>query len=422
MIEREYEYHLRDEQKEIYNNLARFNVLLAHRRMGKTVFAVILLIRKALECKHKRPQVHYYAPSYSQAKKVAWAYVKQYTEGIGAIYNEAELKCTMPTGAVRQLGSAENPDSSRGIYSDYVVLDEPAQMPSRMWTEVLRPALSDRKGGALFIGTPKGRHGLFYESYQLAETDPLWWRGMYKASETGIVDQEELQANQRAMTRAEYLQEFECSFDAAIKGAYWGEVMSKLEADGNITTVSHDPQYLVNCSFDLGINDATAIWYFQVVGDEYRFIDYEEITNTGLPDIIKHMKKKDYNYGQMVFPHDVQVRSLSTGQTRLQTLQQLGVDCVVAPSLSIIDGIDTARSVLPRCYFDSVRCKDGVEALRQYRSDWKDKQGVLSLAPIHDWSSHGADSFRYLAITPLSAIIGQWAGEIDYSKMDRAIR
>ena len=411
-------YHLREEQKEIYNNLARFNVLLAHRRMGKTVFAVILLIRKAFECKHKRPQVHYYAPSYSQAKKVAWAYVKQYTEGIGAVYNESELKCELPTGAIIQLGSAENPDSSRGIYSDYVVLDEPAQMPSRMWSEVLRPALSDRKGGALFIGTPKGRHGLFYDSYQLAADDPIWWRGMYKASDTNIVDEEELDANRRALTKAEYAQEFECSFDAAIKGAYWGEAMSDIEQANQITNVSYDDQYLVNCSFDLGINDATAIWYYQVVGDEFRFIDYEEIVNTGLPDIIKHMRAKPYDYGKMVFPHDVKVRSLSTGHTRLHTLQQLGVDVVVSPNIPVIDGIDTARSLIRRCYFDAVACKDGVEALRQYRSDWKDKRGVLSLAPLHDWSSHGADSFRYLSITPLGSILGQWSGEIDYSRMD----
>src|SRR5512139_1590895 len=188
---------LREQQREVLRSQARFNVLVAHRRFGKTVLAIWILIHKALACPLHRPQVHYFCPTYAQAKRVAWAYLRDYASVIpGTEFNESELRAVLRNGAVIQLGSADNPDASRGIYSDFAVLDEPAQMPERFWTEVLRPALSDRKGGALMIGTPAGRHGLFYDSFTQAPNHPDWWRGMYKASETGIIDHEELESAQ----------------------------------------------------------------------------------------------------------------------------------------------------------------------------------------------------------------------------------
>lgn len=413
--------HLREHQLEVYENLRRFNVLLAHRRFGKTVLAIVVLLTKALECKHTRPQLAYYCPTYSQAKRVAWNYVHELAGPIkGVKFNEAELKCTLPNGAMIQLGSADNPDASRGIYLDYVVLDEPAQMPPKMWTEVLRPALSDRKGGALFIGTPQGRHGLFYDSYTEAATNPEWWRGIFKASETGIVDADELQSAQRAMSPAEYAQEYECSFDAAVKGAYWADAMAKADADGRIKEqLAHRAGHQVHIALDLGINDATACWFFQTDGEMVRFIAYAEYTNMGLPDIVADWKARPYTYGKVIVPHDAQNRSLSTGQTRQQTLYQLGVDTVVAPKVPVIDGIEAVRLFLNRCSWDATACRQGVEALRQYRADWQDKNGVLKLQPLHDWTSHGADAMRYLAVTGLDAVANSWA-QLDYSNMDAA--
>jgi hypothetical protein len=362
--------------------------------------------------------VHYYAPSYTQAKRVAWEYVLGYLAGTGTVFNQAELKATMPNGVSLQLGSADNPDSSRGIYSDYVVLDEPAQMPSRMWSEVLRPALSDRLGGAMFIGTPAGRHGLFYDSYAGAADDAEWWRGMYKASETGIIDQTELDAARRVMTLAQYNQEFECSFDAAIMGAYWGERMSEIEAKGHMRPVMHDPSKLVYTGWDLGVSDATAIWFWQYNGNELLFIDHEEYTNQGFPEIVAELKAKGYQYGRAVIPHDGGNRSLSTGLKRSTTLNNLGLQTVIAPKAQnqgdIADHIDVARTVLRRCFFDPVKCKYGLECLRQYKSVWDDKKGVARIAPDHDWTSHSADAFRYLATTPTNHITDDWSGDLVY--------
>lgn len=398
----------RQHQRQVFESLGRFNVLVAHRRFGKTVLAISTLIHKAIDCKRPRPQVHYFCPTYAQAKRVAWQYVKDMTSAIpGTVHNEADLKATLLTGAVIQLGSADNPDSNRGIYSDWVVLDEPAQMPPDMWHKVLRPALSDRLGGCLFIGTPAGRHGLFYDSYEAA-TQAEWWRGMYKASETGILPESELLSARKTMSIEEYQQEYECSWDASIRGAYYARQMQSLEDGGRIATLAPDPSQLVHISLDLGISDATAAWFFQLDGNRIHLIEYAEYTNMSLPAIVDDWRKRGHLYGKVIVPHDVNVRSLSTGKTRLETLGTLGVDCIVAPMMAVMDGIESVRSTLPRCSFDKDACRDGIEALRQYRADWQEKKGVLALRPLHDWSSHGADSFRYLCTADLGDLQGGW--------------
>lgn len=401
----------RQHQREIFTHLDRFNVLLAHRRFGKTVLAISTLIHKAISCKLPRPQVHYFCPTYAQAKRVAWQYVKDMAGEIpGTEFNESELKATLLTGAVIQLGSADSPDASRGIYSDWVVLDEPAQMPPDMWHKVLRPALSDRKGGCLMIGTPAGRHGLFYDCF-MAAGQKEWWSGVYTASTTGIIDHDELVSARASMSYEEYQQEYECSWDASIKGAYYARQMQEADLGGRIATVAPDASQLVHISLDLGISDATAAWFFQMDGNQVKLIQYAEYTNMGLPDIVADWRQRGHLYGKVIVPHDVNVRSLSTGKTRLETLGTLGVDCIVAPSMAVMDGIEMARNMLKRCHFDKAGCAQGIEALRQYRADWQEKKGVMALRPLHDWASHGADSFRYLATADLHDLAGGWSGD-----------
>jgi len=413
-------WSMRHHQFEVLSALERFNVLLAHRRFGKTVFAVIWLVQEALKCKHPRPQVHYFAPNYTQAKKVAWMYVKQYTRDIpGTVYNESELKATLPTQAIIQLGGAQDYDTHRGIYTDACVLDEPSIMAYPIFTEVLRPAMSDRLGKMLMIGTPNGRHGLFFDSYEKANDLPDWKRFQYKASDTGIIVASELDAMRSEMSRAEYEQEMECSFSAAIKGAYYGEVMNDLEADNAFTTIRHDKARLVHACFDLGMNDATAIWYFQIAGNEVQFLLYEEFTNTGLPDIIAHMRKKPYSYGAMGFPHDVGVHSLSTGMTRRATLEGLGVEVLTSPRMPLVDGIDITRTFLARCVWDATACRDGIEALRQYKSEWDERKGVLRLVPVHNFASHGADAMRTLSTIDLSLFEDDGWGALPYARTGR---
>ena len=392
-------YKPRPLQKKLHNELQRFNVIVCHRRFGKTVFAINELIKTALVTQHKNPRVAYLCPLHKQAKTVAWEYVKDFSRAIpGVAFNESELRADYPNGGRLQLFGADNPDALRGVYLDKVVLDEYSQMAPNAWSEVIRPALSDRKGGAIFIGTPMGLNN-FNRLYMDAESLDGWFRAIYKASETNIIDMEELKAAQREMTEEEYAQEYECSWSAAIRGAYYGKLMQ--DADDRIRSVPHDNNLPVITSWDLGIDDSTAIWFWQAIGSEIRAIDYEEYQGMGLPDIVRELTNKPYTYSQHIAPHDIKVRELGSGKSRLETARNLGVKFTVAPNQSIAEGINAVRSILPRTWFDYEKCKHGIEALKQYRTEYDDKRGVFRVNPLHDWSSHAADSARYFAITRL---------------------
>ena len=414
--------NLRPHQLNDFIQFKRFNILIAHRRYGKTVVAISWLLTQVLSCKHHRPQGHYFAPSYAQAKRVAWGYLKDFCATIpGTLFNEQELKATLPTGGIIQLGSADNPDASRGIYSDAVVLDEPAQMPSRIWNEILRPALSDRLGSALFIGTPKGRHGLFHEVYQHSLTNDDWFSAIHKASDTNVIALSELEAAYALMSEAEYAQEFECSFDSVNPGAYWAKEISARRAvcwdEGLVRRFqAYEPVYV---AMDLGINDATACWFFQIHhDDQYAFIDYAEFSNLGLPDIIKSISGRYPRIAKFICPHDIMVRSLSTGQTRKLTLEQLGCEVIVAPKLPVIDSIELGRKLIGNSTWTQ-ECNDGVNKLINYRSEFNPIKSVLSMKPVHDFSSHASDSYRTLATIPLDQIQGTWSAPLDYSQLDK---
>lgn len=208
-------YRPRASQQEIHQNLKRFSVLVCHRRFGKTVLAVNALIDAATRNKLPRPRYGYVAPLYSQAKSIAWDYLKEYSAPIpGVRRNESELWVELPNGARIRLFGADNPDALRGMYFDGVALDELAQMKPETWTEVIRPALADRKGWALFIGTPKGIN-IFYELYEQAVRDPSWFAGFYPVSKTGLIVETELEAARATMSDNQYRQEFECDFAAS---------------------------------------------------------------------------------------------------------------------------------------------------------------------------------------------------------------
>lgn len=397
-------YRPRKLQAELHRSLKRFSVLVAHRRFGKTVFCVNELLDQALRCDRERPRYGYIAPFYRQAKQVAWDYVKAYAGPIpGASFNEGELRCDLPNGARITLYGADNPDSLRGIYLDGVVLDEFAQMNNRVWSEIIRPALADRQGWAVFIGTPMGRNA-FYQVYDFAQQRQAagedWFAALHKASATGIIPTEELEAARREMADEDrYQQEFECSFDAAIQGAYYGDLLNKAEADQRIIRIPIDPHVKVDVAWDLGIGDSTSLWFVQCVGREVRIVDFYEASGVGLDHYARVLNEKGYLYGEQLLPHDVQVQELGTGKSRLETLGSMGVRNVrVVPKLSVDDGINAVRGLIPRCWFDAERCKEGIERLRQYRREYDDKMKTFKPRPLHDWTSHAADAFRYLAV------------------------
>lgn len=391
-------YKPRPLQREIHKNLLRWNLLVCHRRFGKTVFAINELVKQAVKCQKKMPRYAYVAPYYKQAKQIAWDYCKEFTRPIPGIkINESELRVDFPWGARIQLFGADAPDSMRGMYFDCVVLDEYADMSPRIFSEVLRPALSDRKGSAIFIGSAKGGTP-FYDLYDKVKEDADWFVRVYKASETGVIPDNELLDAKKIMDEDEFNQEYECSWTASIKGAYYAKQLADAQTDERIGKVPHDPRLQVHTAWDLGVGDSTAIWFWQQLGQEVRIIDYYEQSGEGLPHYARVLKDKGYNYGDHWAPHDIQVRELGSGKSRIETAKMLGIQFRIVPNLSIDDGINAVRNTLPRCWIDSKRCEFGLQALRNYRKEYDDRRQEFKPRPLHDWSSHAADAFRYLSV------------------------
>ena len=393
-------YKPREQFASFHERTQRWAIIVAHRRCGKTVATINDVIRRSLTGPSSG-RYAYIAPHYVQAKDIALSYFKEFTGPLtphGVTYNDSELRINLPNQSTIRLYGADNYDRMRGLGFDGVVLDEYADFPPSAWPEVIRPALSDKQGWAVWIGTPKG-HNAFYDVWQQAQDNPDWYTLRLKASDTGILPLKELEDARKSMSEDQYRQEYETDFEAAIQGAYYGKDMRSAEEDGRIAGVPYDKRAEVHTAWDLGISDTTSIWFAQIVGREVHIIDYYEASGYGLDHYANVIKQRDYNYGAHWLPHDAEVRELGTGQTRVETLASMGIRVRIAPKLSIEDGINAVRMLLPRCYFDKKKTATGVEALKQYRQEFDEKRKGYTGRPLHDWASHPADAFRYLAVS-----------------------
>ena len=407
-------YKPRKHQKEVHDKLKRFNVLVCHRRFGKTVLCINEILKKAMQNTLPRPRYYYLAPTYSMAKRTSWDYLKEYTNVLPNVtYHETELRADLPNGARIQLLGCERPDSLRGLYIDGVVLDEVAQMPPRLWTEIIRLALSDREGWMIAIGTPQG-HNAFFDLYDYANHQEGWYAETFKSSETGIISDLELNEAKHLMPDEVYEAEFECSFDSAALGSIYAKGLTKADEDGRITKVPYQTDIKVNTFWDLGMQDKTAIWFVQIKGSAFHIIDYYENSGESLEFYASILDEKKYLYSTHFLPHDAQVRELGTGVSRVETAQSLGMRTSIVPKLSIDDGINAVRMILSRCWFDHEKCKDGLDALRQYRWAVSEK-GEVKNRPEHSWCSHAADAFRYFAVGNNQS--SEWTTKIEYKNI-----
>ena len=377
----------------------RRGIVVCHRRFGKTVAAGNQLQKGAVTCQKPRPRFGYIAPTYSQGKAIAWDYFKHYARPIPGIrINESELRIDYPNGGQVRIYGADNPDSLRGLYFDGVVLDEFGLMRPETLPEVIGPTLIDRQGWALLMGTPKGKNQ-FYREYQRAQGDPRWFSACYRASETGILPADELALARKSMTDDEYDQEYECSFEASVKGAVFARELQRVRTDGRITQVPYDTSIPVETNWDLGYRDATAIWFSQSsYGGVVRLIDYYANTSEGLDHYLKVVQSKPYVYGEHWFPHDVEQHELGTGKRLIDLARAQLRNVSVAPKLELSDGLHCTRMLLPRCYFDAEKCERGLDALTSYRWHYNTELKEYTNRPEHDWASHGADAFRTLAV------------------------
>lgn len=399
---------------------ARFNVWVCHRRFGKTVACVNELIDSAVrfdpasaprldidEAGMEQPgRFAYIAPTYKQAKLIAWDYAKAYTRSLpGRKVNESELWVEIGNGSRIRLFGAEEPDTIRGAYLDGVAFDEYAFMNPAVFTSVVRPMLADRKGWAIFMSTVAGKNH-FYRMYEAADGRRNWTRVLHRASQTNYVDPEELAESAEDMTEEEYAREYECDFNAPVPGAYFAKLLRDADDQGRITDVPWTPDLPVHTAWDVGFSDDTAIWFYQVVKMRLHVIDYYASNGEGIGHYINELHRKPYTYGRHLGPHDLMPKTMASGGRSLwEQAKSLGLTFHIAPQLGVNDGINAVRRVLPRMWFDAEKCADGLDALRLYRRERdEDKDGpkpserAFKDNPLHDWTSHAADAMRYLAV------------------------
>lgn len=380
----------------------RFGAVVTHRRFGKTVLSLNHMILAALGNRRRQPEPRYgfFWPFREQAKRTAWQYLLHYTEQVRASDPlVSDLSVRVASGALIQLFGADNVQSFRGGYFDGVVLDEYANMSPVLFPQIIMPTLTDFTGWCYFLDTPRG-HNDFKAKCDQAAGDPSWFFARHPVSETNLISDEELAIARRNMTQDEYDQEYECSFEASVKGAIYATELAAARSAGRVLRVPIDPVIPVDTAWDLGVGDSTAIWFVQSLrSGEVRCVDYYESSGVGLPEYAQVLRDKGYTYGRHIAPFDIQVKELGSGRSRLETARSLGIQFEVAPNVPLEDGIHAARMLLPRCWFDETKCQRGLEALQHYRRDFNTRLNEFKAQPVHDWASHGADAFRYLALS-----------------------
>jgi len=342
----------------------------------------------------------YVAPYANQARRIAWDYFKFYAKPLIADANEQQMTLTLVNGVKISLFGADNADGQiRGLGLSGVYMDEFGDFKPSVFGNVIRPALSDKQGWAVFAGTPKGKNQ-FWDIYETARRIPdEWFVLRLPASDSGLLPQSELNAAKAQLSEDQYLQEYECSFEAAILGAFFGTEMRQAEPRINERVVFTEG-YPVHTAWDLGYRDDTAIWWYQVVGGEVRVIDFYAVSGADIRAIAEVVVNKGYQYGKHHLPHDARAKSLQTGRSIVEQLaDHLGINHLsVVPNIGLQDGIQAIRQMLPRTWFNSVKCSDGIEALRQYQREYSEDTRAFRASPRHDWTSHPADAFRMLAV------------------------
>lgn len=415
-------YVARDYQKSFWDawDSGKYNkfVKVWHRRAGKDLTDFNVEIKEAV----KTPQtiVHVF-PTLKMGREILWEGMtnegRRFTDFVPSALlnkkpNETRMTMDFVSGSIFRVGGADDPDSLRGGNPKIFVLSEWSEHDPYTWA-VIRPIILANKGKVLFNFTPKGDNHA-KTTWNIAGEEGEaggWWRERLTVDDTGLFTKEQLEREKREYIRefgeiegaAKFEQEYYCSFESPVVGSYYGEFINKAESDNRIVSVPYDNSAPVNTAWDLGVGDSTAIWFYQLVGQEIHLIDYYASSGVGLEHYVNELRSKGYSYNKHFAPHDIEVKEIGTGKSRWELAKNFGINFEIVPKLPVDDGIQAVRSILPRCWFDKEKCDLGVSALKNYAREWDAKNKVYRPYPKHDWASHPADSFRYLAVTINSA-------------------
>jgi hypothetical protein len=387
-------------------------VAVWHRRAGKDDLALHWSCRQAIQT----PGTYWHLlPQSNQARKAVWDAVDPHTgrrridwafpAALRETTREQDMLIRLKSGSTWQVVGSDNYNALIGsppigiVYSEYMLSDPMA------WS-LLRPILLENGGWALFNGTPRGRNHL-HAIYELSQSEPGWFGQLLTVNDTHLFTPEQMESERRQIAKergdeeAENIvrQEYYCSWDAAIPGSYYGRLLAALEAEDCIGHVPYDPRYPVITGWDIGVGDSTAIWFVQRTRTELRVLDYYEASGVGADHYARVIREKPYTYDYHILPHDADDREWGhNAMSRVDSLKSLGVRPLrIMARASVDDGINAGRILLHAARFDRVKCERGLNALRQYQRRWDEKLKTFSSAPLHDWTSHAADAWRYLA-------------------------
>lgn len=387
-------------------------IQLWHRRGGKDKLDINIVARAMQQ---KVGIYYYFFPTYSQGKKVLWEgigkdgmrYLDHFPDALVAKKNETEMKITYKNGSIFQIVGTENIDNVVGTNPIGCIFSEYSLQSPKAW-EFIRPILRENGGWAIFNFTPRGKnHG--YDLFEMASANPKWYISKLTVADTGILTLEDIEEERRSGMSDELIQqEYYCSFTAAIQGAYYSKEYEEADSSGRFSTVPYDGNAPVYTVWDLGISDAMSIGFFQAIGKEVHMIDYYEKSGEGFPHFAKYIKDKPYIYGKHFAPHDIKQRELSTGKTRLETAKELGIDFKEIPNIGVQNGIDQARNMFKRLWVDKDHCREFLRLIPQYTKEYDEDKKCFKDKPLHDWTSHGADMFRYAAV-----VIDKMTGDMD---------
>jgi hypothetical protein len=382
-------------------------VCVWHRRAGKDLCALNWTVCEAF----KRTGLYWHIfPTYKQGRKILWdgmtrdgrSFLSHFPEDLVIRTRDDEMSVWLEGGSLWQVIGTDDPDKLVGANPVGCVFSEYSLQNPKVWN-LIRPILAENGGWAMFIYTPRGRnHG--YRLYKMAQENPTWFAEILSVDTSGAIPLSAVQEERDAGMAEEMIQqEFYCSFDAPLVGAYYGDLISDAQTGNRIGKVPWEPELKVTTAWDLGIADRTAIWFLQQSGHEHRAIDYYESSGVGLDHYNKVLSEKPYAYANHLVPHDAMVRELGTGKTRVESARKMGMRMKVAPKLPLADGINAVRMLIPKMWFDDDKCARGIQGLREYTKEQTEEEDVdgspiFRDQPKHDWASHPADALRTYAV------------------------
>lgn len=377
-------------------------IWVAHRRSGKDITIFNWCVKKAFE---ERCTIYYIVPTYAQGRKILWdnltidgrKMLNFIPDKLIKRQNQQEMLIEFINGSIFQIVSAENPDSIIGSNAKVFVFSEYAIINKQCW-DYARPILRINKGWAIFISTPRGKNH-FWEMTQIAKDNPdKWFFETLSVEDTGVLTKEDIEDEKRAGMSDELIQqEYYVSFERGVEGAYYGKLIDKMRQEKRICSVPYEQSSNVNTAWDIGYGDSTAIIFWQQIGGETRIIDFYEAQGEGIAHYAALLQSKPYVYGTHYFPHDAGAGSIHTGQSLQQVARKLGINSVVLPREDISVGIESSRALLTSCFIDAEKCKHLIKCLENYHKKFNEKMNCYSDTPVHDWTSHACDSFRYMS-------------------------